>query len=481
VHDVLLVLITAVVVLAIAFGAQRALQSIGSKAPEMDGMPGMSAGEMAPAPPSGASSAAVYIPPARQQLIGVRTGVVERHRAGGATRTVGVLAYDETRVTHIHVKVAGWAEQLFVNYTGKPVRRGQPLFAVYSPDLVTAQTDYLIALRARRQLGDTALPDAKSASDALVAAARERLRRWDVTDPEIAALEASGKASRTVTLVSPFDGVVLERMTFAGQYVTPDMSTFKIGDLSTLWGIGQAFEYEAAAIRTGESVDVEFPYGQTAQTLTAKIDFVYPDIDPQTRRIRFRVTLPNKDGHLKPDTYVTFVIHGDTVEHLVVPKEAVIDTGERKYVLLALADGYFDPRDVVVGPPLGDVYPVISGLRESDRVVTSAQFLVDSETNLMAAMLNMAMSMPGMNMGEMKPTPTPAPSGSAMPPMPGIVPSPPTVAPSAPPHEHKHAPPAPPKPAPPPMPSMPGMDMSLPQAPPSAPPAMPPMHHHEGM
>jgi Cu(I)/Ag(I) efflux system membrane fusion protein len=400
----------------------------------------------------------VYIPAARQQLIGVRTGVVEHQRAEGATRTVGVLAYDETRTTHIHVKVAGWVEQLFVDFVGKPVRRGQPLFSVYSPDLVAAESDYLVALRTRQELAGASLQSANAASDALVRAARERLRRWDVTDAQIAHLEAKGDATRTVTLYSPFDGVVLERMTYAGQYVTPDMNTFKVADLSTIWIVGEAFELDAPRVRVGAPIDIEFPNEQAAKPLSAKIDFVFPDVDPQTRRLRFRASLPNPGQKLRPDTYVTVVLHGEPVDRLVVPREAVIDTGVRKYVLLALPDGYFDPRDVVVGPSVGALCPVVSGLREGDRVVTSAQFLVDSETNLMSAMQNMAMSMPGMDMGPPKPPPatSPPPAATSSPAAPPTTPprpsAPPASTPSSAPSHQNH--PGMPMPS---MPGMPGM------------------------
>jgi len=179
-----------------------------------------------------------------------------------------------------------------------------------------------------------------------------------------------------------------------------------------VWAIGQVFEYEAARLHVGDKVEVEFPYGQAAKR-RATIDFIYPDVDPQTRRVRFRVTLDNRDRKLKPDTYVSLVWHGDATDRLAIPREAVIDAGARKYVLLALADGYFAPRDVQVGPAVGDFYPVISGIVEGERVVTSAQFLVDSETNLMAAMAGMAMTMPGMDMPGMDMKSPP--QGDAMP------------------------------------------------------------------
>ena len=377
----------------------------------MPGMPGMPGD--APAAPPGAGSSAVYISPGRQQLIGVRTAVVAHQRVEGTVRTVGVLAYDETRTAQIHTRVSGWVEQLFVDYVGKAVHRGQPLFALYSPDLVTAQADYLAARDAAHRMDDAGHVEPRPGSDALLAASRERMKRWDVSDAQIAELERAGHPTRTLTIASPFDGVVLEKTAFAGQYVTPDMTTFKLADLSTIWVVGQVFEYEAARIHRGDTIDVEFPYGQ-AKPLHARIEFVYPEVDPQTRRVRFRAVLPNADHAMKPDTYVTLVWHGEATHHVVVPREAVIDTGARKYVLLAHGDGYFEPRDVQLGPPIGELYPVVAGVAAGDRVVTSSQFMIDSETNLMAAMQGMAMTMPGMDMG------APAPAGSAAPADPGM-------------------------------------------------------------
>ncbi len=402
-------------VTAIAIGAAGAGVVAGTRltaatnSPPTPAAPAEHAAHVAPPPPAGAGSQAVYISTARQQLVGVRTAAIDRRRVEGTVRTVGMLAYDETRTAQIHTRVSGWVERLYVDYVGKRVRRGQPLFAVYSPDLATAQADYLVALRARRRLADGAGSDVKGAADALLAASRERMKRWSVSDVQIAELDRTGEATRTMTIASPFDGVVLEKAAYAGQYVTPEMTSFKLADLSSVWVIGQVFEYEAARIRVGDAIEVEFPYGQAAKR-AARIDFIYPEVDPQTRRVRFRAVLDNPKRELKPDTYVTLIWRGEPAEQLVVPKEAVIDTGERKYVLLALAGGYFEPRDVTVGPPLGDFYPVDSGVAEGDRVVTSAQFLIDSETNLMSAMQGMAMSMPGMDMGN-----APAAPGNAAP------------------------------------------------------------------
>ena len=422
-------------VLAIAFvatgvGVVVGSQLRGSKASPastaagsgMPGMPGMPA--EVPSPPPNAGSSAVYISPGRQQLVGVRTAQIGRQQVEGTVRTVGMLSYDETRTAQIHTRVSGWVEQLYVNYVGKPVRRGQALFSVYSPDLATAQADYLVALHARDKLAENANADIRAGADALLQASRDRMRRWNITDAQIDELERTHKPSRTVAIESPFDGVVLEKDAFAGQYVTPEMTSFKLADLSSVWAVGQVFEYEAARLHVGDTVDVEFPYDQSAKR-TGKIDFIYPEVDPQTRRVRFRVTLDNRDRKLKPDTYVTLIWHGEASDRLAIPKEAVIDTGPRKYVLLALADGYFEPRDVQVAPAIGDYYPVVAGVAEGDRVVTSAQFLIDSETNLMAAMQGMSMSMPGMEMGKPNPKATgsgapTAPANGSTAPMPGM-------------------------------------------------------------
>ncbi|MDO8794924.1 MAG: efflux RND transporter periplasmic adaptor subunit [Vicinamibacterales bacterium] len=350
----------------------------------------------------------VYISPARQQLIGVRTASVEHRALDTTIRTVGTLAYDETRVTQIHAKIAGWVERVFVDYVGKAVRRGEPLFTIYSPELVATQNEYLLALKAQRQFADSVFPETRAGAVSLLAATRERLRLWDITDAQVEELERTGQSRRTLTLYSPFNGTVLERNTFAGQYITPETSTFKIADLSTVWVVGQVFEYETRMVKLGQEAEIEFPYGQSARRLKGKITFIYPEIDPQTRRVRIRVEFPNPGLEFKPESYVTVLLRTSGGHQLAIPKEALIDTGAKRYALLAQPNGYFEPREVEVGDPVDDYYPVLRGLESGDKVVTSAQFLIDSETNLQAAMQAMSLSMPGMDMGETPAAPKPA-------------------------------------------------------------------------
>jgi RND family efflux transporter MFP subunit len=383
---------------------------------ESNAMPGMDMSGGAP----GTTSTGVYISPARQQLIGVRTAAIAPQSLETTIRTVGTLAYDETRVTEIHPKISGWVERVFVDYVGKHVSRGQPLFTIYSPELVSTQKEYLLALKARQQLGESRFAETRDGAESLVAASRERLTLWDISEAQIAELERTGQPGRTLTLHSPFDGIVLERNTFAGQYITPETSTFKVADLSTIWVLGQIFEYELSLVKLGQDVEIQFPYGQSTRSLKGRITFVYPEVDPQTRRVKVRIEFRNAGFEFKPQSYVTVLIRAGAGERLALPKEALLDNGAKRYAIVARPNGYFEPREIEVGEPVDQFYPVIKGLVAGDRVVTSAQFLVDSETNLQAALGAMA-NMPGMNVSGNKggtdagptPTPSPAPTSSA--------------------------------------------------------------------
>jgi len=358
-------------------------------ATDMPGMPGMDAEATDPQP------AAVFITPARQQLIGLRTATVATQNLGEPVRTVGALAYDESRVTQIHTKIAGWIDQLFVDSVGKPIQKGQALFTIYSPDLVSTQNEYLLARRAQRQLDASRFEETRQGAASMLAAARARLALWDISEAQIAELERTGEPRKTLTLYAPSSGVVLERNAFSGQYITPEMAAFKVVDLSSLWAIGQVAEAEAARVRVGQSISIELSNTPGTRPLTGRIAFIYPDVDPTTRRVRIRAEVPNPRLMLRPETFVTLTIATAAAASLAVPAEAVIDTGVKRYVILALDRGFFEPREIHAGTPVNGYYPVLHGLSAGDRVVTSAQFLIDSETNLNAALQAMA-NMPGM-------------------------------------------------------------------------------------
>lgn len=354
----------------------------------------------APAPSTETPVAAVgggvvYISPARQHLIGVRTGVVTTRDLTAGIRGTGTLAYDETRITQIHTKISGWIEQTFVDFIGKPVQKGQPLFTIYSPDLVATENEYLLARNAQHRLGASQFEETRRGASSLLSATRRRLELWDLSAADIAEIERTGEPRKTVTVFAPTAGVVLERNAFAGQYITPEQAAFKLVDLSTIWAVGQIVESDLMRVRVGAAVDIELTNTAGAAPATGRISFIYPDVDPVTRRGRFRVDIPNPHLVLKPYMFVTMTVRGASSRTLAVPAEGVIDTGTKQYVILARGNGYFEPRVIRVGPPVDAFYPVISGLAEGDTIVTSAQFLIDSETNLQAAMQAMS-AMPDM-------------------------------------------------------------------------------------
>ena len=213
----------------------------------------------------------VNISPARQQLIGVRTATIGQREMGTTIRTVGTLSYDETRVAHIHTKISGWVDEVYVDYVGKAVRRDEPLLTVYSPELVSTQNEYLLAKRNKTELEASPVAVTREAADALLAAARDRLELWDIPEEHIRELEETGEVRKHLMLHSPFDGIVLERDAFPGQYVTPGMTVFKIADLSRIWVLGAVFEYELPSIRLGQEVSIEFPYGPSARSLRCDV------------------------------------------------------------------------------------------------------------------------------------------------------------------------------------------------------------------
>ena len=414
----------AVVALAVGIGATwfvlrpKTVTPQPSAGPAPTAMSGEHQGHGAGAPASSGAgkdttAKAVYISPARQQLIGVRTAAVTHRALDTTIRTTGVIAFDETRMSEIHTKIAGWVKTVTADAIGKQVHRGQPLFTVYSPDLVATQREYLLALKAANQLGASQVEETREGAKSLLAATRERLRLWDVTDAQIEELTRTREPRQYLTVYAPTSGVITERNVFPGQYIGPEAAVLKIADLSTVWVIGQVFEYEVGLIKVGQAAHIEFPHELSARELNGKVTFIYPEIDPQTRRAKVRIELPNPGFEFKPQTYVAVVIGVGGGHQLAIPREAVIDDGTKRYAILARPNGYFEPREIQVAQPVNEYYPVLSGLEMGDTVVTSAQFLIDSESNLQAAMQAMSMSMPGMDMGggDMKGMDMGSPSG----------------------------------------------------------------------
>ncbi len=334
-------------------------------------------------------SGSIFIPPQRQQMLGVRSVLAERARISREIRTVGKISYDETGITHIHTKFNGWVEDVFVNFVGETVRKGQPLFDIYSPELVSTQEEYLLALRSQQQLGKSSFDWIAEGSGSLAESARARLQLWGISDQEIEEIVKTGKARRALTIYSPVSGIVTQRAAYHhGMYVTPEAEIYTIVDLSTVWLLADVYEKDLPFIRIGQKVQIDFPYGENP-SLNAKIDFFYPYLDPNTRTGQVRIPFKNPNQHFKPDQFVNVVLRTQEEEHLVIPSDAVLNTGEKEYVFVDLGNGYFEPREVRMGIESNDRTAIENGLKEGERVVTAANFLMDSETRLRGSMENM--------------------------------------------------------------------------------------------
>lgn len=350
------------------------------------------AGQMAANLPKGA----FQISPEKQQLIGVQYGEASYKPVSKTLRTVGRLTYDETKIARIHPRVEGWIEKVYVDFTGKLVQKGQPLISIYSPELLQTQQEFLLARRGREELAESTFRGAINASESLYQAARKRLELWDISEGQIAELEKSGKPTKTLMLYAPTDGFVLTRNAFTKQRVTPDTELYSIADLSTIWVMADVYEYEAPEIKVGQAVNITLPY-LPGRVYRGKVSNILPQLDNTTRTLKVRVEVPNPGFALKPDMYANAELKIDYGRRLVVPQEAVMDSGTEQLIFIAHEGGYFEPRKVQLGPKVDNTLIVLSGLKAGERVVTSANFLIDSESKLKSAAGGMGM--PGMNHG----------------------------------------------------------------------------------
>ena len=313
----------------------------------------------------------------RQQLIGVQTGTAETRSIGRTVRAVGRVAVDETRLHTVTTKFDGYIERLYVDYTGKEVRRGQPLFAVYSPELLATQQEYLLALRASKQ------------SPLLLDSARRRLQLWDVSDREIAELERTGATRKSLTIPSPTSGVVLTKRAIQGVRVVPGEPLFEIANLERVWVLADVYESELAFVGIGTPATVTLSY-LPGRTFTGNVTFVTPTVDPMTRTAKVRIEVDNRDGALKPDMFADVVIAEPQREVTVVPESAVLATGKRSVLFVVHEDGTLEPREVETGVKNDRWVEVRSGVEAGETVATQANFLIDSESRLRAALAEMS-------------------------------------------------------------------------------------------
>jgi len=342
--------------------------------------------------------APVHLTPDQARALGVTFTVVQRGPLTRTVRTVGQVVPAEPNLAEITTKIDGFIEQLYVNATGTSVRRGQPLLTLYSPMLVAAQEELLAAKRLAAAV-DTSDTDAWRNGQALVEASRRRLSYWDISRDQIERLERTGEVTKTLTLNAPVDGIVLEKVVVAGQSVMPGMKLYRIADLSSVWMEGAVFEQDLGLVRVGAPVSAEFA-AYPGRGFEGHVSFVWPTVDETNRSGRIRVAFPNPGGELRPGMYATLlleaVVNRDAVN---VPAEAVVQTGERNLVFVVGQSGALEPREVVLGARAGDRFQIDSGLAAGERIVASANFLVDAESRLTAGA---GSNMPGMNMGTEK-------------------------------------------------------------------------------
>ncbi|OGP13716.1 MAG: hypothetical protein A2052_01950 [Deltaproteobacteria bacterium GWA2_54_12] len=341
----------------------------------------------------------VRITPEKIQKIGVKSAPVERRNLARTIRTVGRVEPVEDRVHVITAKIPGWIEKLYVNRTDAMVGRGEKLLELYSPELISAQEEYLLALESFEKVKNSPFPEAVEGSKALLDAARQRLRYWDISDDQIEGLKKREAVSRTLAIRSPAAGSVTEKMVVEGQKIEAGEELFKIIDHSRVWVYGEVYEYEMPYIKIGQKATLAPSYSPSEKHL-GTIEHIYTHLGSiryapeeataESRTAKVRFSLDNKDHKLKLGMYLNVEIEASVAKGaLIVPDSAVIDTGIRKMVIVDRRDGTFEPREIKTGARGAEAWEVLDGLSEGDWVVTSANFLVDSESNLKAAVSSM--------------------------------------------------------------------------------------------
>ncbi len=382
------------VILLVVAAALYAIRARGNRssgdqppATSHDTMPGMPGTSPPASKSAGPTRGDVAIDPRRQQLIGVRTAPVTREPLRRTVRTVGVVRYDETKFADINLRLEGWIRDLYVDYTGQPIQKGQPLFTLYSPDLLTTQHEYLLALKTRDQVQTSVIADARERAEQLVASARRRLVLWELPEEEIRRLKDTRQAPDVVTFRSPVSGFVIEKQALQGMRVMPGQTLYKVADLSVVWVEADVYEQEIGLARVGQPATVTLD-AYPGETFQGRAIYIYPFVEENTRTVKVRFQFPNRRGRLKPGMYANVEIQARDAEGLTVPANAVLEAGTDQVVFIAEGDGYFTPRRVKVGQRLGDRVEIVDGVKEGEQVATSATFFLDSESQLRAGLQN---------------------------------------------------------------------------------------------
>jgi RND family efflux transporter MFP subunit len=359
-----------------------------------------------------AAPGVIAVSPATIQSMGVRTAKVEVKPLSRHTLTVGRVNFNERNLAVVNTKVSGWVERLYINATGDPVRRGQTLLSIYSPELVSAQEEYLLAWRNLQSLGKSPVKEMAEGAQRLAQAARRRLNYFDITPSQIETLKNTGQVKKDLALMSPANGIVTKRMVTQGMYVQAGMPLLEVADLSTVWVDADIYQYELPWIKVGQPVTMSLDY-LPGETFSGTIDYLYPYLKGETRTAKVRLRFPNPKLMLKPEMFAQVkIISPVTYKAVVVPTEAVLDTGVKQHVFIALGGGRFEPREVKLGVEGDDgLREVLSGLQGGEDVVTSAQFLLDSESRFRGAIQMMLAPQSQEGKSGAAPAPAPMPPG----------------------------------------------------------------------
>ena len=403
------------VAIAAAWWGMRSRQNqpeiANSKSNELQGSDG-SRGDSA-MPGEAPQYAPVQLSSEQQQLIGVTTGRAEYKTLTRTIRTVGLVMEDETRIAHVHTRFSGWVETVNVDFTYQHVNKGEPLFSIYSPELVATQQELLLAVKAQHSLQNSTLAGAIAGSSSLLEAARGRLAQWEISPAQIDEIEKTGRIQRTLTFLSPATGHVTMRNVFPSTYVTPEMELYTITDHTQVWIDGDIYESEIGLVRVGQraiATTDAFP----GREFAGRVSFLTPHLEKETRTLKVRMEFPNPDLELRPEMYAQVDMEIPLGRRLVVPDSAVLDTGGRQLVFVVLSPGRFDPHDVRLGIRAEGYTEILSGLTAGDEVATSANFLIDSESQLRAALGGMTMGTGVTEIGGQGRTPATSPPSQTL-------------------------------------------------------------------
>ena len=304
-------------------------------------------------------------------------------------RTTGNVVLDESRLAYVQLRISGWIRKVFVAATFQYVQEGQPLFTLFSPDVVATEREYLLALQNQQRLLDSTVPGVTAGADALPAAALERLRQWGVPAGEIERLQATAQVKEEMEISSPVSGTIVEREALPNKFIEPNTRLYTVADLSSIWVVAQVFQSDLGRIREGDAATIAVD-AYAGQTFSGRVDFIYPDVDTTTRTTRVRLVLPNPNRKLTPGMFANVTFQVSMGQQLTIPASGLLQTGMRSIVFVDDGSGYLQPREVELGPRAGDDFVVAKGLRGGERVVTSANFLIDSESQLQAALRSFA-------------------------------------------------------------------------------------------